>query len=120
MATAAPTTELGNVASWATLASGWDDGEPEPSLMWPKSVAVYDRMRRYSQIRAVLWALTLPLRRPIWALDGEGCRPELVAKLSEDIDLPILGGAGSRGPSTCAWPCSACLSATCPSRSPVT
>lgn len=92
MATAAPTTEMGNVASWDALASGFDDGEPEPALMWPKSVAVYDRMRRYSQIRAVLWALTLPLRRPIWALDGEGCRPELVAKLSEDIDLPILGG----------------------------
>lgn len=94
---AAPTTELGNVRSWSQWAQVADiETEQVPELRWPTSVRTYDAMRKYSQIRAVLWALTLPLRRNIWALDPQGARPEIVSALSEQLDLPILGGERQR------------------------
>jgi hypothetical protein len=87
------TTELGSVRSWASYSSGsWDDSEQTPELQFPLSIRVYDAMRRQdAQVRAVLWALTLPLRRPIWSLDPQGARPEVVAMIAEDLDLPVLG-----------------------------
>lgn len=92
---APPTKEIGSVATWSQLAFtggvGYDEGEECPDLRWPSSISVYDAMRRRSQVRAVLWALTLPMRRDIWALDPQGAPPEVVSALSEDLDLPVIG-----------------------------
>lgn len=91
--TKAPTNELGNVATWAQL-GGWpyDPSEETPELLWPNSIRTYDRMRRQdAQIRAILWAITLPLRRPIWSVDQAGSTPEITAQVAEDLDLPVLG-----------------------------
>lgn len=88
-----PTNELGNVATWAQL-GGWpyDPTEETPELLWPNSIRVYDRMRRQdAQIRAIIWAITLPLRRPIWSIDQAGSTPEITAQVAEDLDLPVLG-----------------------------
>lgn len=89
----APTVELGHVASWSSFAGTPNDpGEETPELQFPNSVAVYDRMRRQdAQVRATYWALTLPLRRNIWALDPGQASEEVVSHLSDDLDLPILG-----------------------------
>lgn len=88
-----PTNELGHVAAWTDF-SGWpvDIGEETPELFWPNSVRVYDRMRRTdAQVRGTYWALTLPLRRDIWALNPGRARDEVVAQTAEDLDLPIVG-----------------------------
>lgn len=99
---ATPTTELGNVATWAQL-GGWpyDPAEETPELLWPQSIHVYDRMRRQdAQIRAILHAITLPLRRPIWAVDPAGADPAIAAEVAEDLDLPVLGKERTRPPRT--------------------
>lgn len=63
----------------------------------------YGRMRHDPKLRAVLQALTLPILRATWALDPAGCRPEVVALVSEDLGLmvkgkdPVSTGARRRG-----------------------
>jgi hypothetical protein len=38
--------------------------ETNPDLMWPKSIEVFDKMRREdAQVGSVLRAVTLPIRR---------------------------------------------------------
>lgn len=90
-----PTSELGRVSGWATFgASGWPDDTTEevPDLTWPLSVTTYNRMGKDSQIASMLWAVTLPLRNPIWSVDPRLAREEVVARFAEDIDLPIKDG----------------------------
>lgn len=87
-----PTSELGYAnASGAR----WWAAPPEeqtPELRWPKSVHVYDQMRRQdAQVKSVLLAVTLPVRRTPWRIDPAGARPEVVAHVAEDLGLPILG-----------------------------
>ena len=88
-----PTTEVGQVAPWATSINGWpiDEAEFNAALTWPNSVKTYDWMLRFSQVRAVVSAVTLPLRRDIWRLDPQGARPDVVEQCARDFDLPILG-----------------------------
>lgn len=93
---AAPVIEKGYQTSgsqwWTQLA----DDEANPDLIWPRSVPVYDRMRREDpQVISVLRAVTLPIRRAWWAVDGTGCRPEVVAQIAEDLGLPIKGDPGT-------------------------
>ena len=87
---AVPLSELGNVGQtsmWQMLAE-----EPTPELQWPQSVAVYDRMyRQDGQALSVYDAITLPVRRAKWRLNGNGCSDELVQQLSEDLSIPIKG-----------------------------
>jgi len=100
-----PTTELGRVASWSAFGSArvasdgmpWDPDEDVPDLQWPLSIATYNRMRRDGQVAAMLWAVTLPLRRPIWHVDPRGAREEVAVGLAEDLGLP-LPGAPARPP----------------------
>ncbi|KAB1867328.1 phage portal protein family protein [Microbacterium algeriense] len=76
---------------------GWMDwvaetNEDNPDLQWPKSINVFDRMRREDpQVKSVLRAVTLPIMRTEWAIDGTGCRPEVVAHIAADLGLPIKG-----------------------------
>ncbi len=66
--------------------------EENPDLQWPKSNNVFDRMRREDpQVKSVLRAVTLPIMRTEWAIDGTGCRPEVVAHIAADLGLPIKG-----------------------------
>jgi hypothetical protein len=87
------TKEIGHVSPFANYGGFvYDASEEAAALQWPSSVATYSRMRRTdAQIRGTFQAITLPLRRPIWALDPEDCDPKIVSQLSEDLDLPILG-----------------------------
>lgn len=76
---------------------GWinwvaETNEENPDLQWPKSINVFDRMRREDpQVKSVLRAVTLPIMRTEWAIDGTGCRDEVTARIAEDLGLPIKG-----------------------------
>ena len=80
---------------YAAEADGWwaaIETEPTPELRWPESVKVYDRMRRQdAQVGSVLRAVTLPIRRTQWRVDGAGCRPEVTRHVADDLGLPIVG-----------------------------
>ncbi len=78
------------LTSWETL--GEESGETNPDLVWPKSIDVFDKMRREdSQVGSVLRAVTLPIRRTKWMIDPAGARPEVVALVAEDLGLPVKG-----------------------------
>lgn len=80
----------GDIATWSTL--GPDVEEQNPDLMWPKSLAVYERMRtEESQVVSVLSAVVLPIMSTGWSLDCTGVREEVVQVVSADFDLPIKG-----------------------------
>lgn len=80
-----------------SILPGWmnwvaETNEENPDLQWPKSINVFDRMRREDpQVKSVLRAVTLPIMRTEWAIDGTGCRPEVVAHIAADLGLPIKG-----------------------------
>ena len=87
----APVTELGWTASGSTW---WGSLEQEsaPELRWPLSVSVYDRMRRAdAQTASVLRAVTLPIRRTMWWVDGAGVDEEVTRFVAEELGLPIAG-----------------------------
>lgn len=75
---------------WGALAA--EATESNPELQWPKSLDTLDRMRREDpQVKSVLRAVTLPIMRTDWVLDGTGCRPEVVAQVAEDLGLAVKG-----------------------------
>ncbi|RZU61749.1 phage portal protein family protein [Zhihengliuella halotolerans] len=87
---AAPTTETG----YAEESTWWGLAETEetPELQWPRNVQVYDRMRRQdAQVISVLRAVMLPIRRTTWRIDANGARPEVAARVAEDLGLPLVG-----------------------------
>ena len=66
--------------------------ETNPELVFPKSLETFDKMRREdAQVSSVLRAMTLPIRKARWQIDGAGCRPEVVAHISNDLRIPIKG-----------------------------
>lgn len=80
----------GQIASWAALVTG--EHETNPELMWPRSIEVFDRMRREdSQVKSVLKAVTLPIRGTHWEIDPTGCRDEVAQQIADDLGLPIKG-----------------------------
>ncbi|OIU88651.1 DUF935 family protein [Microbacterium sp. AR7-10] len=77
---------------WGKLVA--DTHEENPDLQWPNSINVFDRMRREDpQVKSVLRAVTLPIMRTEWAIDGTGCDPDVVAHVAGDLGLPIKGQA---------------------------
>lgn len=81
----------GIAASWSPttgagwVATGWEDN---PDLVFPQSVAVYDRMRRTdTQVGAVLRAVTLPIRAVTWTLDDTGVDPAVTAFVADQLNL---------------------------------
>ncbi|WP_187977167.1 DUF935 family protein [Mycetocola sp. JXN-3] len=78
--------------TWGSLVA--QTHETNPDLQWPGSNDVFDRMRREDpQVKSVLRAVTLPIMRTEWVLDGSGCRPEVVAHVAADLGLPVKGEA---------------------------
>lgn len=72
----------------------WEDltNEPTPELAWPKSVEVFDRMRRQdAQVSSVLRAVTSPIMRTGWAVDGTGCSDEVTEFVATNLGLPVKG-----------------------------
>lgn len=62
-----------------------------PDLTWPLSTRTYSRMRWDPQLKAVLSAYTLPIRRATWQIDPAGCQPQVVQNIADDLGLPIMG-----------------------------
>lgn len=91
--------------------AGWwasPDDEDSPELYWPYSVKVWDRMRRQdAQVMSVLRAVTLPIRRTAWSIDGTGCRPEVTEFVAAALGLPVHGVAAvppKRSRDRFSWP----------------
>jgi hypothetical protein len=94
-----PTKEIGRagVAGSAWWLQAREESTPE--LRWPLNVEVYDKMRRSdTQVSSVLRAVTLPVRRTPWRIDPAGARDEVVARVAEDLGLPIVGADASEAP----------------------
>ena len=67
------------------LDDNWD-------LRWPRSAWAFAKMgREDAQVASVLKALMLPIRRATWRIDPNGADVDVVARVSEDLRLPILG-----------------------------
>lgn len=78
------------LVSWASLLS-WAS-EKNPDLQWPQSLEVFDRMRREDpQVKSVLRAVTLPILRTEWVMDGAGCRDVVTEHVARDLGLAIKG-----------------------------
>ena len=77
----------------------WDEFGPAAEqnwkLRWPQSIRTYARMAREdSQVKSVLKAVSLPVRRTTWRIDPNGADPEVVRLVAEDLRLPVLGDDG--------------------------
>ena len=91
----------------------WDDitKETTPELRWPLSIAVFDRMRKQdAQVASVLRAVTSPIIRTRWSIDGRGCADEVTEFVAKNLGLPILNAdpdetfeAGLRGRDRFSW-----------------
>lgn len=81
----------GALTGWA----GWlaaITNETNPDLQWPQSINVFDRMRREDpQVKSVIRAVTQPILRTEWVIDGAGCRDEVTAHIAADMGLGIKG-----------------------------
>jgi phage gp29-like protein len=76
--------------SWAGMVD--ESHETNPDLEWPKSIEVFDKMRREdAQIGSVLRAVTLPIRGAVWMIDPAGARDEVVDLIATDLGLPVKG-----------------------------
>lgn len=93
MTTTGPTTEVGHAQGVASTAGiPFDPGEWTPELSWPLNIAVYDRMRRQdAQVKSILNAVSLPIRRTPWRVNPNGAPPEVVQTIADDLGLPVLG-----------------------------
>ena len=75
---------------WSTLAD--EANETNPALQYPKSIEVYDKMRREdSQVGSVLRAVTFPIRSTTWMIDPAGARDEVVDLVADSLNLPVKG-----------------------------
>lgn len=76
---------------------GWDlTAEVNGELLWPQNIRPYSRMAREdTQVKSVLRAVTLPIRRTTWRVDPNGAPDEVVRLVAEDLRLPILGDDGN-------------------------
>lgn len=71
----------------------WDDitHESTPELRWPLSIGVFDRMRKQdAQVASVLRAVSSPIVRTRWSVDGRGCDPEVTEFVARNLGLPVL------------------------------
>lgn len=84
--------ELGHASpdSWGVGAEvNWE-------LAWPHSIRPYSRMAREdTQVKSILRAVSLPIRRTTWRVDPNGAPDEVVRLVAEDLRLPILGDDGN-------------------------
>lgn len=108
-----PVRERGHAVPYGT-GGFWEDltGEETPELRWPLSIKVFDRMRRTdAQVASVLRAVTSPIIRTQWRIDGTGCDPAVTEFVARNLGLPIAdsgedepAGAGAlRGRDRFSW-----------------
>src|SRR5580765_209542 len=82
---------LGGVAAWGAYV---DQKEYVPELNWPTSCVsggTFDQMRTDSQLAALYFGVTMPIRRYKWVLDPNGADAKMVETLAYDLGLDILG-----------------------------
>lgn len=66
--------------------------EDNRDLSFPRSAAVYSKMAREdAQVRSVIRAVTLPIRRATWFVDPNGAPEHIVGHVSADMRLRVLG-----------------------------
>lgn len=85
-----------------------DPHETSIELQWPSCIGVYDQMRRTDpQIKSILSAATLPIRRTRWFIDPAGADAEVVRLVSDSLGLPIKGDSDNaprmRGGERFSW-----------------
>lgn len=78
----------GGLFPWGVMI---DDREYAPDVKWPESIKTYRRMQTDAQIKGLLMATTLPIRRFRWEIDPNGARPEVVAHVCRALNLPAVG-----------------------------
>ena len=91
-----PTSEKGapaavlpsNLLPWAAYI---EDRDYAPDVMWPQSVETYTRIQTDAQVKGLLLATTLPIRRFLWEIDPNGAKPEVVEHVASSLNLPIRG-----------------------------
>lgn len=65
--------------------------EITPELYWPDSIKVFDKMRKQdAQVASVLRAVSSPIIRTQWRLDGSGCREEVTRLVADNLGLPVV------------------------------
>jgi hypothetical protein len=87
----AATTEIGYTH---VAAPSWYGGliSEMPDLDGARLLEVVDKMRRQdAQCLSVLRAVVLPVLSTTWRLDPADARPEVVATVSADLSLPVVG-----------------------------
>lgn len=66
--------------------------EDNADLRFPQSAAVFAKMAREdAQVQSVLQAVMLPVQRANWWIDPNGCTPEIVEHVANDLRMQILG-----------------------------
>lgn len=79
---------VGGLLPWAAFI---DDREYAPDVRWPQSISTYRKMQTDAQLKGLLLATTLPIRRMRWEIDPNGARPEVVAHVCDSLNLPTVG-----------------------------
>lgn len=69
------------------------DREYVPELRFPTSIRTYERMSNDTQLSGLMNATTLPIRRYVWGINGNGARPEIIAAVCRDFNLPLIEDA---------------------------
>ncbi|WP_188043673.1 phage portal protein family protein [Changpingibacter yushuensis] len=82
--------QSGGLASWGELAA--ESHETNLDLVWPRSIDVFDKMRREdAQVGSVLRAVTTPIRSTAWMIDPAGARSDVVDLVARDLGVPVRG-----------------------------
>lgn len=69
-----------------------DDREYAAELAWPAGVEKYERMETSdAQVKGLMLATTMPMRRFRWEIDPNDARPEAIDLVAEDLNLPVRG-----------------------------
>jgi hypothetical protein len=68
-----------------------DDREYAPELQWPQSIQKYEHMETDAELKGLMLATTLPIRRFRWEFDPNNADPNVVEQIAEDFNLPVRG-----------------------------
>jgi len=94
VAAASPhTVESGTAAVSSTWFGGLiDEAETTSELQWPRSLAIYDAMRRTdAQVKSVLRAVKMPILRAEWLIDPASADADVVQLVAADLGLQVKG-----------------------------
>lgn len=89
-----PSTEIfgfGQGAGLLPWALYMEDREAVPDLIWPQSVNTYQAMQSDAQIKGLLMAMGLPIRRFRWEIIPNEARQNVIDHVAEAHNLPVQG-----------------------------